>query len=78
MLPCALCSPDAHLTACDSTLRMAVRMAAVAAAMLLDIDELADLAKPWQSGAASFGGGFRALFARCRRSLAVPIRVAPL
>ena len=38
------CSPDAHLTACDSTLRMAVWMAAVGAAILLEINNLANQA----------------------------------
>ena len=76
MFPCALHSPDAHLTACDSTLRLAAQMAAVGAAVLIEIDELAD--QLWQSRAASLGGRLRTLCRRCRRDLGVTRRVALL
>ena len=50
-------------------------MAVVGAAVLLEIDELAD--QPWQPRPASLGGRMKALWGACGRLLGVPICVAP-
>ena len=54
----------------------AASVAAVGAAILHEIDELADQA--WQPRPASLRGRFRALWGACWQRLGVPIRVAPL